>query len=237
MRNVTLLFDKHMHIPTIISFVSTEMLCTSRTLDQDRQNQGSRIPFVVLIGTSDMDRQGCTALIDQNMDLTPHFGAISGVLAGVLLTQRGRDRFAIHRLPGPANVSGTSIISQHSLHDANKHTLRSPLLKAIMDHTTRNTKKVFLDSLPLAASPQHIPDAIHHCVVVGPWSTWAALFYFGKLLLDLLPQFSGYLSIAYIFGFMLDLFMTYLRYLWVLVNTFITGYVFLFNLMEFEDRF
>ena len=174
------------------------MLCTSRTLDQDRQNQGSRIPLIVLISASDMDRQGCAALIDQNMDLTPHFGAIGGVLPGVLAPQRGWNRLAIRRLPGPANVSGTPIITQHRLHDPNKHSLLSPVLEASVDHTARDTKEVLIDGFPLTAGPQHIPDAIHHRSVVGRWSAPSALSYFGKVLLDLLPQLSGHLGIAHI---------------------------------------
>jgi hypothetical protein len=54
----------------------------------------------------------------------------------------------------------------HLTHDSGKHATGLPFLKAIMQGRTAYPKPIPMHSLPLAARPQHVPDAIQHCPIV-----------------------------------------------------------------------
>ncbi len=55
-RLVMLLFDKLVDIFRVITFVGTEVLLGIRSLDHNLDHEIMRRPFVMLVGSSDVDR-------------------------------------------------------------------------------------------------------------------------------------------------------------------------------------
>ena len=145
----------------------------------------------MLIGSRDPNCQRSTALIDQNMDLAAMFGSIGGVIARVAAAQRRWARTTVHRLPLPQDPFSTTVEIQHRAKDLLPDAFLLPGLKAFVQDAAGDAKPTGMNRLPLAASPQDVPDAIHHGMVrfSGTARTgWSGLF--GKVLFRNAPQWA-----------------------------------------------
>src|SRR5262249_10254202 len=81
MGHIAFLLDKLMDIRKVIAFVKTHMLLNVGWV-RPRGNNGNDDlidqPFIMLISSRNVHRQGGTALIDQNMNFATTFGSIDG---------------------------------------------------------------------------------------------------------------------------------------------------------------
>ena len=76
-----------------------------------------------------------------------------------------------------------------------------------MQHTTTDAKPIFVNSLPLTARPQDVPDPGQDSPVIRRRAAWPSVFgRFGKELLDFPPQLARQLEIVYIRRFCVMLF-------------------------------
>jgi hypothetical protein len=136
-----------------------------------RHNQIIRQPFVVHIGTADVNCQRRATLIDQQMDFTAPFTAIHRTFPGLTASQWRGATFAINRLKQPLNAALAGIETQHHCHDLLKNAQLLPGLKPLMQGRAAHPKPVFMYRLPLTSRPQHIPDAIQDGPMVGGGSS------------------------------------------------------------------
>ena len=198
---VTGFADNCMHVRIIIAFIGTQMLVRG-AYQYDGKDQRTRIPFVMLIGAADQDAQGGTTLVDQEMNFAARFPSVSRVFACLSASQGGWYAFAVQTLPSPTNPAFARIETYHPAHDPFPSSFFLPGLKALMQDTTRDPKPIFVDRLPLAARPKHIPDPIDHWTMLHPGATATFLAgLFGQLAFEYAPQFSGDLKIINIFRF------------------------------------
>lgn len=189
MRCITSPKHKFMHIGIVVAAVCTEMLALRWSADHHCQDHPDHRAFIMLIRARNTDRQWRAALVHQDMDFAPTFSAIGRILARFLATQRCSTRAAIHRLPLPLHAPRPRIEAHQHLHDLGKATLLLPGLKALMQHATTNAKPVAMDGFPLAAGPQHIPNAIEDGPCIGGRTAWFPLHgRFGQQGLDFAPQ-------------------------------------------------
>jgi hypothetical protein len=188
-RNVALLLRYLMHVRIVITFIGAEVLLHGRTRHGYGKDQVIGRPFVMLISAGDLYGQRRAALINQDMHLAAQLGAIGRVLTGLRASQGSGTRFAIERLPFPADVPLMGIEAHARLKDGFPETLLLPSLKPIMQYTARDTKPVFVDSLPLAACPQDIPNAVQDGVLIYSGASRATVSWrFRQKLLDPTPQ-------------------------------------------------
>jgi hypothetical protein len=201
-RLVVMRFDKLVDILRVIALVGTEVLLRKRSLSHDLDHQIIRRPFVMLIGSRDMDRQGRTACIHQKVNFASRFAAIGRIFAGFFSAEWRWHRLAVHRLPFPADSQLAGIVAHHDLEQLVKDTRLLPGLKAFMQGTTGNLKPLSLHGFPLTAGPQHEPDAVDDIPVVDSRPAGSNfLRRLGKLLFEFLPQFGRNLMIIYRPGF------------------------------------
>jgi hypothetical protein len=172
MHNVASLLHKLMDVGKIITFIGTEMLFGLRAFDDNRDNEIIRRPLVVLIGSRQHHDQGSTALVHQDVDLAAPFAPIGWILPGLLTTQGGRTAFTVNRLPCPLDFPFLGVELDHDLHNLVEDTQLLPSLEAFMQRAAAHPKPVFVDRLPLASGPQHIPDPVQYGPVIRSGSSY-----------------------------------------------------------------
>src|SRR3972149_9975018 len=104
-------------------------------------------------------------LINQDMNFAPFLGPIGWIIACVASTQRRSAGSTVYRLPFPLDASFATIETQQRAEYLFPNALLLPGLKSLMQYAARNTKPGAVNRLPLAASPQDEPQAIHHGTV------------------------------------------------------------------------
>jgi hypothetical protein len=209
MRRVLFPLHKRMHISEIIALVCTQVLFNLlwiRTINNDLDDEIVSRPFVMLIRSGNMQREGCAKLIHQKMDFCATFASICRVFARLLATKGCRTHFAIHRLPLPANPLSALIEMNHFNHDRTEYPAFTPGLKPLMQRAATHTEPTSMDSFPLASSPQYIPDPVQHSPVIRPWPPRTSLAGTWKMFLDSAPQRIGYAKIVNIFRFCVSIF-------------------------------
>lgn len=139
-------------------------------------------PLVVLIGATDVDGQRRTPLIDQNVDFRAQLGAIGRVFARFATARRRRTRSTVHGLPAPLDAALAPVELDQGLKDLVPDAQFLPGLESLMQHTAGDTKPVKMDSLPLAAGPQDVPDAVQHGPIANPRPTRLGLPRVGRQL-------------------------------------------------------
>src|SRR3990172_5879632 len=131
------------------------------------------------------------------MDFAAQFTPIRGVFACFDPSQRGRTGFAVDRLPFPTNSVFSGIELDHDFEQLVKDTRFFPGLKALVQYTAGNAKPFSLDRLPLAASPQNVPDPIDDISIVDSRASRLKSFrWLRYVLLQLAPKFSRYQMVA-----------------------------------------
>jgi hypothetical protein len=153
------------------------------------QDQIVQRPFVMLIGSRDPNSQWSAALVDQNMDFAALFGPIGGIIARIAAAQWRWTRATVHRLPLPQDPFSAAVEIQHRAKDLLPDAFLLPGLKAFMQDAAGDAKPTGMNRLPLTASPQDVPDAIHNGTIRfsgSSWPRWSRLF--GKVLFRNAPQ-------------------------------------------------
>ena len=192
-----------MDIIKVIALVSTEMLFDFMrvwALKGQVFNQVISRPLVMLIGSSHLQSQWGTLLIDQNVDFGATFATVGRVLAGLGATKGSRADATIDRLPLPTNSKPLGIELDHLDQDGVEQACLLPSLKTVMDDAAADPKPGSMDSFPLTASPEHIPDAIQSCSVTSPGPSGDRFLRRSrKMGFDELPQFFRHLKVTDIF--------------------------------------
>lgn len=205
MSDVAFLLDKLMHILIVISTVHAKVLFKLgriRAAHHNRDNQVVGAPFIMAVRTGNEHCQWCAALVHQQVYFATALTAISRVSACRVAAQRGRTAFAVERLPTPFDLTFLGIELDHNVHDLVENAILLPVLKALMQRAATYTEPVFVHSFPLAARPQHIPNAIQHRPIVRRRSPRSALpGRFRQHLLDLPPQWTRYTKVIDFFRF------------------------------------
>src|SRR5205814_7452796 len=119
------------------------------------------------IGCRDLHRDGCAALIDQQMDFRARAGAVGRVLAGSLTAQWSRATTTINRLPAPLDAARPIVKAQQHFHHLGEAPFLLPGLEAVVDDTTGDAKPGAMHGFPLTAGPQDVPDTIHNRTGIG----------------------------------------------------------------------
>ena len=192
-----------MHIIIVIAPVSTEMLFDFLrvwALKGQVFNQVISRPLVMLIGSSRLQSQWGTLLIDQNVGFGATFATVGRVLAGLGATKGSRADATIDLLPLPANSEALGIELDHLHQEGVEQACLPPSLKTVMDDAAADPKPSSMHSFPLTSSPEHIPDAIQSCSVTSPWPSGDRFLRRGrKMGFDELPQFFQHLKVIDIF--------------------------------------
>jgi hypothetical protein len=82
-------------------------------------------------------------------------------------------------------------------------TLLLPGLETLMNHATGDTKPISVNSFPLTACPQDVPDAVECSPITGPWTSSPTLSgSLRKVFLHSAPQLPGHLEEVDIPGFL-----------------------------------
>jgi len=180
-----------MHITVVIAAIGTEMVLLGRSLGRDGDHDLTHHRFVRLIGGRDLDRDGCAAPPDQQVDFTARAGAVGRVLAGRLAAQWSRARATINRLPGPLDAARPVGKAQQHFHHFGEASLLLPLLEAVVDDAAGDAKPAAMHGFPLTAGPQDLPDTIHNRTGIGARPSRATLRgWFGQQALDFAPQWA-----------------------------------------------
>lgn len=191
--DVLFLNDDLMNIRVIIASVSTEMLLHDlrvRPRDNKRDQQIVSQPFVMGVGAAHTQGQRRTALVDQEMHFAALFTTVSRIPARFLPTKRSRRRFAVDRLPVPADLTFSLVKSNHRLHQPFKDPLFPPCLKSRVNNAAGHAEPFLGYRLPLTACPQDIPNTVKHRPVVGSRPSRAsACRSLWQMMVDALPQF------------------------------------------------
>lgn len=183
--------DKDMNIVEIIPFVQTKMLLFRGACDRNGKDKVVNRPFIMLIRSSDVNRQWRTAFINQDMNLGTAFAPVSGAASSGFSAQRRRNRFAVDGLPLPANSPLPIVETNHCLQHFVPDSLLLPRLEPFMQHTAGDAEPIPMDSFPLAAGPQNVPEAIDDSPVIGTRpSRPSFLGWLGQMLLDTTPQWT-----------------------------------------------
>ena len=86
-----------------------------------------------------------------------------------------------------------------------------------MQHVAGNAEPFAMNRLPLAASPQNVPESVDDCPIVGTWSSWTSfLGGLGQMLFDATPQWTWDLEVVDIFG-LLSIFAFHIAPRWTFV--------------------
>ena len=181
--------NETMDVIVIIPFVQTEMLFFRRSADHDGKDKVIDRPFIMLMSTGKMNRQRGAALVNEDMNLCPAFTAVGGISSRGFSAQRSGHRFAVDRLPFPANPALPIVKANHRLQDLVPGALLLPRLEPFMQDTAGDAEPISMDCFPLAACPQNVPEAVDDCPIVSPRSPWPSfLGRFGQVLFDAAPQ-------------------------------------------------
>ena len=200
------LFNQEMDVFEIIAFVQTEMLFTAWSPYHDRNEQVINRPFVVLIGTGEVHRQGCASFINQDVNLGATLAPVGGIASCRLAAQRCGHRFAVDSLPLPANAALAMIEANHRLQDLVPNALLLPGLETFMQDAAGNAEPIAMDRFPLTACPQDVPEPIEHRPIICSWPAWPALLtWFGQVLLDAPPERAWNTEVVDILGLLLIL--------------------------------
>jgi hypothetical protein len=176
-------------VSRIICFVQAQVLFACWSGDNNREDEVVDRPFIVLIGTGDVDRQWCPSFVDQDMYFSPTLASVCWITPRGLSTQRRGDRFAVDGLPLPADSSLARIETNQAPHNLLPDTLLLPGLESLVQHTTGDAEPLSVNGFPLATSPQHVPDAIDDSPVVGPRPARSRLLWrFGQMYFDAPPK-------------------------------------------------
>jgi hypothetical protein len=89
-------------------------------------------PFVVSVGSGEVNGQRSTFFIHQNMDFGSRFAAIGWILPGLTTSQGSWNHFTVHRLPFPANFLLVSIVFHQYLEQLVENPFVLPRLKTFM---------------------------------------------------------------------------------------------------------
>jgi hypothetical protein len=177
------------NIKRIIRFVQTQVLLAGWTSNDNGDNEVSDRPFIMAVGSAQLHGQRCTSLINQDVNLGSLFAAVGGVAPGCLPAQWSRNSFAVHRLPFPADVPLTSVEAYHLLQQLVPDASALPALEALVQDTAGDTEPVTMDSFPLTACPEDIPDTIDNSAVVRSRPTPSACRgLLGQVLFETPPQ-------------------------------------------------
>jgi hypothetical protein len=77
-----------------------------------------------------------------------------------------------------------------------------PSLKTFVNHTTANSKPVLVNCLPLAASPQDVPDPIQRGSILSSRTAWSSsLRRSWQKLANRFPKLVGHFEVIDIFRF------------------------------------
>jgi hypothetical protein len=205
MSHITRQFNKLMNIRIIIATIHAEMLLNNsrvRAWHNNRDTQLRGRPLIMTIRAGRIDRQGRTPLIDQQVDFAPLFTPVCRVSPGGGAAQWSRAALAVEGLPVPLDRALSGIEPDHDLHHPGKRAVVLPGLKTRMQRAAAHPKPVFVDRFPLAACPQHIPDAVQDCAIVGWRAAWSPLCRrLWKHLSDLPPQGPRHVEVVDIFRF------------------------------------
>ena len=198
------------------------MLFFRRARDHNREDQVINRPFVMLVSAGKMHRQRRAPLVNQNMNLGPAFTAVGGIASRSRSAQRSGHRFAVDSLPFPANPALPIVKANHRFQDLVPDTLLLPRLEPFMQDTARDAEPISMDSFPLAACPQNVPEPIDDRPIVSPWTPWPPfLGRFGQMLFDAAPQWAWDTEIVDILGFLFILtFQDAPRWMWVFGQTY-----------------
>jgi hypothetical protein len=176
-------------VSCIICFVQAQVLFAGWSGDNNREDEVVHRPFIVLIGTADVDRQWCSSFIDQDMHFGTTLASVCWITPRGLSTQRRGNRFAVDGLPFPTDSPLARIETNQAPHNLLPDTLLLPRLESLVQHTAGDAEPLSVNGFPLATSPQHIPDAINNSSVVGTRSARSGLHWrFGQIYLDAPPQ-------------------------------------------------
>jgi hypothetical protein len=201
-----------MNILEIISLVQAQMLFAIGTGDNNRDDEVINRPFVMLIGASDMNGQGCAAFINQDVNLGAALATVGRIASGCLAAQRRGNRFAIDGLPFPANAPFPSVEAHHRLEDFAPDVLSLPGLETLVQDTAGDTEPFPMDGLPLTACPQDVPDAVDNGSIVSTWSADPPLLrLLRQVPLDTSPQWTRNSEIIDIFGLCVTLVFVHLH--------------------------
>jgi hypothetical protein len=163
-----------MYIIVIVPFIGAQMLLDFfwiRSFDYDASQQVISRPFVMFIGASDLQCQGCALFIHQNVDFATALAAVGRIFAGFCAPQRNWASSDIHRLPFPANAKPLCVELNHLHLHLVKDVCFLPSLKTFVEDTATDAKPIAVYSFPLAIRPKHIPDPIQGCSSRGWWPT------------------------------------------------------------------
>ena len=181
--------EQQLNISRIIRFVQAQVLFACWSGDNNREDEVVHRPFIVLIGTADVDRQWCPSFVDQDMYFGPTLASVCWITARGLSAQRRGDRFAVDGLPLPADSPLARIETNQTPHNLFPDTLLLPRLESLVQHTAGDAEPLSMNGFPLASSPQHVPDAIDDSPVVGTRSARSGLLWrFGQMYFDAPPQ-------------------------------------------------
>jgi hypothetical protein len=173
----------------IICFVQAQVLFACWSGDDNREDEVVHRPFIVLIGTANVDRQGCPSLVDQDMHFGPALASVCWIAPRGLSAQRRGDRFTVDGLPLPADSPLARIETNQAPHNLLPDTLLLPRLESLVKHTAGDAEPLSVNGFPLATRPQHVPDAIDDSPVVGTRSARSRLLWrFGQMYFDAPPQ-------------------------------------------------
>ena len=177
------------NISRVIGFVQAQVLLACGTFDHHREDKVIQRPFIMLISAAGVKGQWCAPPVNQDMHFGSTLAPVCGIRACLLLTQRSRNSFTVCGLPLPKDTPLTSIEAGHGAKELVKDALSLPGLEALMEDAAGNTEPVPMYCIPLAASPQDIPDAVDDGAVVCTWTAWPLpLRRLGQVLFDSTPQ-------------------------------------------------
>jgi len=205
-RGVTLLFryfrdrytpagDVHMILPLvsglanvlrIIAFVTAQVMHPVngfRAWHNCTVEQLHRIVLVMRVGTGDLNREGRTTPIHQDMSFGTQFAAIRRIFACLRSTQRSGHTLAVNGLPMPFDSLTPMIKLDHQLEELSEHTAPTPGLVTCMQ-TAARTEPGGLQRFPLATRPQNVQETVDHLAIrqrrasdgAGCFIRWQDLF-------------------------------------------------------------
>jgi hypothetical protein len=176
-------------VSRIVCFVQAQVLFACWSGDDDRKDEVVHRPFVVLIGTADVDRQWCPSFVDQDMHLGSTFASVCWIASCSLSAQGRGDRFAVDGLPLPTDSPLARIETNQAPHNLLPDTLLLPRLESLVQYTAGDAEPLSVNGFPLATCPQHVPDAIDGSPIVGPRPARSRLlWWFGQMYFDASPQ-------------------------------------------------
>ena len=176
-------------VSRIICFVQAQVLFACWSGDNNREDEVVHRPFIVLISTTDVDRQWCPSFVDQDMHFGPTLASVCWIRPCGLSAPRRGDRFAVDGLPLPTYSPLARIETNQTPHNLLPDTLLLPRLESLVQHTAGDAEPLTVNGFPLATSPQHVPDAINDSPVVGTRPARSRLLWrFGQMYFDAPPQ-------------------------------------------------